>query len=81
MKSSNIAPIKPFKERVAELDERLYCACVRICGSKDYAHDLKQETIYQALISDYDERGNLYTWLYSIAENIYFTNLKKKNVS
>ena len=53
---------------------------VSICHNRDLADDIVSETFYRA-IKNFDSftGGNLFAWLCTIAKNIYFNHLKKKD--
>lgn len=62
-----------------ELGPRLLRAAVVMCGNRDEARDLVQETMLQALKSITRFRGDsgAYTWLYSILRRQYITRRRK----
>ena len=53
---------------------------ISICRNPDLADDIVSETFYRAIknFESYKE-GNLFAWLCTIAKNIYFNHLKKKD--
>jgi RNA polymerase sigma factor (sigma-70 family) len=72
--------VRSFDERLKQLDERLYSDCLRLCNyNADMAKDLKQETMCQALMFHYryNEKCQLYTWLFSMAKNIHCQTRKQ----
>lgn len=50
-----------------------------LCGDRQIAEELLQETFYQAFKSIFRFKGNskVSTWLYQIAKNIYYKHLAK----
>lgn len=46
---------------------------MRLCGNEDLAHELTQETFYQAIrsIHRFDGKSSVCTWLCSIARHLY----------
>jgi len=62
-----------------ELGPRLLRAAVVICGSRDEAEDLVQETLLQALRNMARFRGDsgAYTWLYAILRRQYLNRRRK----
>lgn len=71
---------KSFEERLIQLQSRLKVDCLKMCSyNEEKAKDLVQETICQALMYHYrfNEKSQLYTWLYRIAKNI--TNESNRN--
>ncbi len=63
---------------------RRYCIplkkfAISICHDPVLADDLVSETFYRA-IKNFDsyKEGNLFAWLCTIAKNVYFNHLKKK---
>ena len=70
-----------FDNRIAALKNQLYYDCLKLCGyNKSAAQDLSQETMFQAILYHYryNESCQLYTWVFSIAKNIYYAE-KKRN--
>jgi len=59
-------------ELVSLYQDRVYGLCVRLCGDRDAAADLAQETFVRAVssIERFDERAKFFTWLYRIAVNL-----------
>ena len=53
---------------------------VSICHNQDLADDIVSETFFRA-IKNFDSftGGNLFAWLCTIARNIYFNHLKRKD--
>ena len=57
----------------------VYRFAYRLCGRKQLAEEIAQETFYQALRSWGKFRGDssLATWLCGIAKRVYWTNVKR----
>lgn len=53
---------------------------MRLCGDEDLAHELTQETFYQAIrsIHRFDGKSSVCTWLCSIARHLYYDLLRKR---
>lgn len=49
-----------------------------LCGSRDMAEDLMQETFEKALLSLADRHTNVRAWLYLVARNLCFNAMKKE---
>lgn len=60
--------------------ERLFWVTFKLTNSKDDAADVLQNTFVKAFraIGRFEEKSQLYTWLYRIATNESFTFLKKR---
>jgi len=76
---------KSFEERIVQLQSRLKIDCLKMCHyNEEKAKDLVQETICTALMYHYrfNEKSQLYTWLYRIAKNItHELNRKDKYIT
>lgn len=74
--------VKDFDEKIAELRDRLFNDCmVKLCHfNKEKADEITQEAIYRALVYShrYNSSSQLYTWLYSIAQNVFYNSKKEK---
>jgi len=59
-------------ELVSLYQDRVYGLCLRLCGDREAAADLAQETFVRAVssIERFDERAKFFTWLYRIAVNL-----------
>jgi len=66
-----------------ELVERTYSAVFasiyRLCGDRDLAADLTQETYQKAwgALSGFDGRSQLFTWLYRIAYTTFLNHIRR----
>ena len=51
---------------------------LRLCGSRQLAEELTQETFYQAVrcIGRFDGKSSISTWLCSIAKHVYYNSLR-----
>lgn len=60
--------------------EQIYKFLMRLCGDRQLAEDLLQDTFLKAMekIDTFDNRCQLTTWLCQIAKNTYYDNLRKK---
>lgn len=68
-----------FDERIKALYNRLLADCRKLCHyNETNARDLAQETVMKALIYHYrfNEKSQLYTWLYRIARNTHASGRK-----
>lgn len=60
-----------FAELVAKYQDRVFNACLRICGHREDARDLTQDAflkVFQAL-STFRAESSFYTWLFRVAVN------------
>ena len=57
----------------------LFAALVRLCGDRDFAADLTQETFRRAweALPGFDGRSRLSTWLYRIGYNAFLNHLRR----
>ena len=75
------------EESLKEMEEiyRKYCMplkkyVISLCHNADTADDIVSETFYRAILNiDTFEGSNLFGWLCTIAKNLYFNQLKKKD--
>ena len=58
---------------------RIYLFLLKLCGSRDLAEDLTQETFYQAIISlhRFSGESDMFTYIASIAKHTYYKHLRK----
>lgn len=61
-----------FARLVAKYQDRVFNACLRVCGHRDDAADLTQEAFLRALasIERFGDRAGFYTWVFRIAMNL-----------
>jgi|CXWL01.1.fsa_nt_gi RNA polymerase sigma-70 factor (ECF subfamily) len=71
VRRSRSGDTQAFGSLVRLHQDRIYHACLRMCGDPTAADDLTQETFVKAFtaISRFDGRSRLFTWLYRIAIN------------
>lgn len=70
--------IKDFENYIQLYSTDLTGLCISLCGNKDEAEDLFQETWYKAM-KNYSKYNNSYPfdkWLYSICVNTYKNTLR-----
>ncbi len=61
----------------------LYGVILRMCGNKEMAEDLLQETfvkIWQKIEAYDPNKGKFYTWAYRIAKNLTLNTIRKKEI-
>lgn len=61
--------------------KEVYLYLYSLCGDKDLAEDLTQETFMKAILSLSDEHSNMRAWLYMVARNLYFNHRKRESKS
>ena len=63
----------------SEYGEMIHSFLMRLCGNRDLADELTQETFYQALKAwkRYKGEASVSTWLCGIAKRLYWTALRK----
>ena len=66
---------------IVQYQHRLLRYLTHLCGSRDLAQDLFQETWVRVLERGhkYDGRSSFGTWLYTLARNLTIDHLRKKN--
>jgi RNA polymerase sigma-70 factor (ECF subfamily) len=72
---------KAFNKLVLRWQKSIYNFCLRYLGDTELAQDVLQSTflrVYQKLATLYDH-AKFTTWIYQIAKNLCFDELKKKN--
>lgn len=71
--------MEDFEQLYRLYSRQLFNYLYYLCGSRQMAEELLQETFYQAFKSILRFKGNskVSTWLYQIAKNIYFKHLAK----
>ena len=71
---------KALDQLVIRYKDRLYNFIYRIVNDVDLAEDLTQDTYYKIFINkdSYKELYKFSTWMYTIAKNLAFTELRKK---
>ena len=62
--------------------ERLFLYLIRMCGNRDGAEDMMQETLIRIWknIPKYQEREKFSSWIFSIAHNISIDNYRKRSL-
>ena len=62
---------------------RIYLFMLKLCGNKELAEDLTQETFYQAILSlhRFSGQSDVFTYLASIAKHTYYKYLRKNKLS
>jgi RNA polymerase sigma-70 factor (ECF subfamily) len=68
-------------ELVSLYQDRVYGLCLRLCGDREAAADLAQETFVRAVgsIERFDERARFFTWLYRIAVNLSIDRRRRES--
>lgn len=68
------------KDIFQEYGQLVYRYLLGLCGEKELAEELMQETFYQAIksISRYDGSCKLSTWLCQIAKHMWYQQLRKR---
>ena len=72
--------IQAYNQLVTRYKDRLYNFLYRIVNDVDLAEDLAQDTFLKVYIhkDSYKELYKFSTWMYTIAKNLAFTELRKK---
>lgn len=67
------------EEMVERTYESVYASLFRMCGDRDLAADLTQETFQKAwtALSSFDGRSQLFTWLYRIAYTTFLNHVRR----
>lgn len=67
--------LRQFYRRYAD---EIYLYLYSLCKSRETAEDLMQEVFLKALLSLPDQNENLRAWLYKVARNAYFNELRNR---
>ena len=69
-----------FEEICQMYYKRVYRFLLALSGNPQQAEDLTQEVFYKALlhISDYEDKGYMFTWLCTIGKNIWLNECRKR---
>ncbi len=69
-----------FSELVGRYQDRLFNACLRMCGNWTEAEDFAQEALLRAMqsIGGFDARAKFSTWLFRIAINLMISARRKR---
>lgn len=69
-----------IKSYYEEYGRKVYLYLMSLCSDADTAEELTQETFFQAVrsLSKYHGDCSVYTWLCSIAKNMWFRELKRR---
>jgi len=68
-----------FGGLVARYQDRVFNACLRLCGNRNDAEEFTQEAFVKAYVSldRFDGRASFYTWLFRIAVNLTISAHRK----
>lgn len=68
-------------ELVAKYERRIYNFCYRVCGNRDDAYDLAQETFLRVCSAINSFRGDapVSSWIYRIADNVCIDYIRRKS--
>ncbi|RJP70834.1 MAG: sigma-70 family RNA polymerase sigma factor [Ignavibacteriales bacterium] len=71
-----------FSFLVKSYKKPLFTYLFRLCGNKDYAEDMLQETLLKVWqnLKKYNEQNKFSSWLFSIAHNVAVDTLRKRKV-
>lgn len=71
-----------FAELVGKYQERVFNACLRICGQRDDAADLTQDAFLKAFsaINEFRGASAFYTWIFRIAVNLALSHQRKRRL-
>jgi RNA polymerase sigma-70 factor (ECF subfamily) len=69
-----------FSELVVKYQQRIFNACLRICGQHEDAADLTQDAFLKALgaIAEFRGASAFYTWIFRIAINLAMSHQRKR---
>jgi RNA polymerase sigma-70 factor (ECF subfamily) len=71
---------KPFKDALLSIIPNLRAFALSLCGDRDRADDLVQETVLKAWthMDSFQEGTNLLAWLFTILRNTYLSEMRKR---
>jgi RNA polymerase sigma-70 factor (ECF subfamily) len=69
-----------FGTLIGHYRRRLFTYLVRICGEKELAEDMFQETLYKAwrYLPKYHHKNKFASWLFSLAHNVAIDALRRR---
>jgi len=72
--------VHAFTELVRKYQDRVFNACLRICGRREDAADLTQEAFLKAFsaIDEFRGASAFYTWIFRIAVNLSISHQRKE---
>lgn len=76
-------PSQQFLDELVKHNKFLLDCCLRLCGERNDAEDLRQEVYVKAIrfCDGYKDGTNMKGWLVSIAKNTHINSFKKKGKS
>ncbi|MEM8836331.1 MAG: RNA polymerase sigma factor [Planctomycetota bacterium] len=77
--AANSGDRKALEELLGRYSDRVFGVCLRMCGSRDSAEDLAQETLVRVIqgLSKFGHRSKVSTWIIRIAMNTCLTNRRR----
>ncbi|HSV26903.1 MAG TPA: sigma-70 family RNA polymerase sigma factor [Sedimentisphaerales bacterium] len=72
--------IKAMERLIVKYQDRIYNAIIRICGNRDDAVELTQDTFVKVLegIDGFEGKSSFYTWLFRVAVNLTINHCKRR---
>jgi len=69
-----------LEEFVNLFQKPIFNLAYRLCGDRDSAEDIAQESLIRALenLKNFKGESSLYTWLYRITTNIFYDHLRQR---
>ncbi len=69
-----------LEEFVNLFQKPIFTLAYRLCGDRDDAEDIAQESLIRALenLRNFKGESSLFTWLYRITTNIFYDHMRKK---
>lgn len=73
--------ISNFRDIIHQESEKVYNLAYRLCGNREEAKDITQETFVRALehFQSFQGRSSVFTYLYRIAFNVWKNRLRHKS--
>ena len=72
--------IKAMERLIVKYQDRIYNAIIRICGNRDDAVELTQDTFVKVLesIDRFEGKSSFYTWVFRVAVNLTINHCKRR---
>jgi RNA polymerase sigma-70 factor, ECF subfamily len=72
--------VKAMERLIVKYQDRIYNTIIRICGNRDDAVELTQDTFVKVLesLDRFEGKSSFYTWLFRVAVNLTINHCKRR---